>query len=268
MLRSLFTGISGLRAHQQMLDVTANNIANVNTVGYKANETTFEETLSQTLGGAGTATATAGGTNPTQIGLGVKLAATTGNFGQGSTQNTGATTDVMINGDGFFVIKNAGVTEYTRAGAFHRDAIGHLVTPDGSIVQDAAGANLDLSALLVAGAYKDWNIAANGDVNAVDAAGATTTLATIGLATFANPAGLARVGDTAFVASASSGAAAVSAPGAVGVGTLSAGALEMSNVDLSTELTNLMISERGFQANSRVISTSDEVLQTLVNLKN
>ncbi|HZC53629.1 MAG TPA: flagellar hook-basal body complex protein [Mycobacterium sp.] len=268
MLRSLFTGISGLRAHQQMLDVTANNIANVNTVGYKSGATSFEETLSQTLGGASAATATAGGTNPIQVGLGVKLAATSANLTEGSAQTTGNKTDLMINGDGYFVIKNAGTTEYTRAGAFHLDAVGHLVTPDGSILQDVTGADVDLSALQVPGAYKDWSIGPNGDVNAVNAAGVTTTLATIGLATFANPAGLTRVGDTAFVASASSGVATVVAPATVGIGNLSTGLLEMSNVDLSTELTNLMISERGFQANSRVISTSDEVLQTLVNLKN
>ena len=268
MLRSLFTGISGLRAHQQMLDVTASNIANVNTVGYKSSTTTFEETLSQTMAGAGAASALSGGTNPIQIGLGVKLAAATTNFGEGSAQTTGGPTDLMINGDGFFVVKNGGTTEYTRAGAFHLDQAGHLVTPNGSILQDSAAANLNLAGLLVAGAYKSYTIAANGDVNAVDAAGVTTTLGTVGLATFPNPAGLFRVGDTSYVASASSGAVSVGTPATVGFGNLTPGALEMSNVDLSTELTNLMISERGFQANSRVISTSDEVLQTLVNLKN
>ena len=139
MLRSLFTGISGLRAHQQMLDVTASNIANVNTVGYKSSTTTFEETLSQTMAGAGAASALSGGTNPIQIGLGVKLAAATTNFGEGSAQTTGGPTDLMINGDGFFVVKNGGTTEYTRAGAFHLDQAGHLVTPNGSILQNTAG---------------------------------------------------------------------------------------------------------------------------------
>src|SRR3974390_3015976 len=118
MLRSLFTGISGLSAHQQMLDVTSNNIANINTVGFKASSTVFEDTLSQTLSGAGAATANSGGTNATQIGLGVKLGATDLNFNEGAAQATGVASNMMINGDGFFVVNNNGQTMYTRAGAF------------------------------------------------------------------------------------------------------------------------------------------------------
>ncbi len=267
MLRSLFSAISGLGAHQQMLDVTAANIANVNTTGYKSNSTTFEETLSQNLAGAGVPTATQGGTTPEQIGLGVQLAGTNTNMGQGSSQATGVSTDLLINGDGFFVVANKGTIEYTRAGAFSLDSAGHLVQPDGSIAQSAAGGNLDLSALTT-GTYVSWSIANNGDVNAVDSAGVTTKLGTLPLATFTNPQGLSRVGDTMYQATANSGAAQLGAPGTGDRGNLSAGYLEMSNVDLSTELTNLIIAERGFQANSRVVTTSDEVLQTLVNMKN
>jgi flagellar hook protein FlgE len=267
MLRSLFSAISGLGAHQQMLDVTAANIANVNTTGYKSNSTTFEETLSQNLAGAGGTTGLNGGTNPEQVGLGVQLAGTTTNMTQGSSQATGNSTDLLINGDGFFVVANKGSIDYTRAGAFSLDVAGHLVEPDGSIAQSAAGGNLDLSALTT-GTYVSWSIANNGDVNAVDSAGVTTTLGTIGTATFVNPMGLSRVGDTMYQATANSGPAVAGAPGTGGRGTLSAGYLEMSNVDLSRELTNLIIAERGFQANSRVVTTSDEILQTLVNMKN
>jgi flagellar hook protein FlgE len=265
MLRSLFTGISGLRAHQQMLDVTANNIANVNTTGYKTTETTFESTLSQTLQGAGAATPTQGGTNATQIGLGVQLAATESNFSQGSSESTGRASDLMINGDGFFVVSNNGQQQYTRAGSFSLDSAGHLVEPDGSILQSAAGGNLDVSTLSN-GTYVSWNISSNGDVNGIDAAGATTVVGTLALATFANPGGLNRAGDTDFTTSANSGAAQIGAPSTGGLGSISAGYLEMSNVDLSSELTNLIIAERGFQANSRVITTSDEVLQTLTQM--
>jgi flagellar hook protein FlgE len=265
MLRSLFSGISGLRAHQQMLDVTSNNIANVNTTGYKANETTFEDTLSQTLTGAGAPTATQGGTNATQIGLGVQLAGTSTNFTQGSDQATGRQGDLLINGDGFFVVSNNGQQEYTRAGSFSLDQNGHLVAPDGAIVQSAAGGDLDLSALS-AGTYVSWSVASDGTVNAVDAVGASTTLGTIAVATFTNPGGLQRVGDTDFQASGNSGLPQIGAPNSGGRGSITAGYLEMSNVDLSTELTNLIIAERGFQANSRVITTSDEVLQTLVQM--
>ncbi|MDQ1732221.1 MAG: flagellar hook protein FlgE [Pseudonocardiales bacterium] len=265
MLRSLFTGISGLRAHQQMLDVTSNNIANVNTTGYKSSSTVFEDTLSQTIAGAG-APAAQGGTNPMQVGLGVQLAATETNFAQGSSQYTGRTSDLMINGDGFFQVKNQGQLNYTRAGSFQLDAIGHLVAPDGSILQSAAGGDLDLSALN-SGTYVSWNISSGGVVNGVDSAGATTALGTLATATFANPGGLAKVGDSQYQATANSGAAQVGAASTGGRGSLTPGYLEMSNVDLAGELTNLIISERGFQANSRVITTSDEVLQTLVNLK-
>lgn len=267
MLRSLFTGISGLRAHQQMLDVTSNNIANVNTVGFKSSSTVFEDTLSQTISGAGAPTGTTGGTNPTQIGLGVQLAGTSTSFAQGANQYTGRSSDLLINGDGFFVLNNGGQQTYTRAGSFNLDSGGHLVAPDGSIVQSAAGGDLDLSALN-SGAYVSWSISSLGVVNGVDSAGVTTALGTLATATFANPGGLSKVGDTQYVTTANSGVPVIGAPGAGGRGSLTAGYLEMSNVDLASELTNLIISERGFQANSRVITTSDEILQSLISLKN
>ncbi len=267
MLRSLFTGIAGLGAHQKMLDVTANNIANVNTTGFKGSTTVFEDTLSQTLQGGGSPTATNGGTNPMQVGLGVKLAATTLNLTQGSSQATGVTSNMLINGDGFFMVNKNGQQLFTRAGAFTLDANGNLVTPDGAMAEDPTGAVLNLSAL-TSGAYVSWSIDANGNINAVNAAGVTTTLGQVGLATFANPNGLQTAGDTMFVASPDSGAPQIGAPNTGSRGSISSGYVEMSNVDLSAELTNLIISERGFQANSKVITTSDEVLQTLVNLKN
>ncbi|HEX8095934.1 flagellar hook-basal body complex protein [Jatrophihabitans sp.] len=267
MLRSLFTGISGLRAHQQMLDVTSNNIANVNTAGYKSSSTVFEDTLSQTISGAGAPAGVNGGTNPTQVGLGVQLAGTSINFSQGSNQYTGRTSDLLINGDGFFVLNNGGQQTFSRAGSFSLDSAGHLVAPDGAIVQSATGGDLDLSALS-SGTYKSWSVTTSGVVNGVDATGATTALGTIAMATFANPGGLMKSGDSQYQASANSGAAQIGAPNTGGRGSLTPGYLEMSNVDLAAELTNLIISERGFQANSRVITTSDEVLQSLISLKN
>jgi flagellar hook protein FlgE len=276
MLRSLFTGISGLRAHQQMLDVASNNIANVNTTGYKSSSTVFEDTLSQTISGAGAPTAAGGGTNPSQIGLGVQLAGTQLNLSQGSSQYTGRTSDLLINGDGFFVVSKNGQQDFTRAGSFSLDSLGHLNAPDGSMMQGFNGATapapgatpttLDLSALS-AGAYVSWSISPQGAVNGVDSAGVTTTLGYVAMATFPNPQGLTKVGDTQFQASTNSGAATIGVPAAGGRGTLTPGYLEMSNVDLAGELTNLIISERGFQANSRVITASDQILQDLVNMK-
>src|SRR3712207_5333391 len=135
MLRSLFSGISGLRAHQQMMDVTGNNIANVNTTGFKTSQTTFQDTLSQMVRASGAPQGQAGGTNPAQIGLGVKLGSISTNFGQGAAQTTGKSTDLMIQGDGFFVVRSGGEQLYTRAGAFDWDSNGSLVTTNGNVVQ-------------------------------------------------------------------------------------------------------------------------------------
>jgi flagellar hook protein FlgE len=276
MLRSLFTGISGLGAHQKMLDVTANNIANVNTTGFKSSSTVFEDTLSQTLTGAGGPAGTGiGGTNATQVGLGVKLAGTQLNFTQGANQSTGVTSNMLINGDGFFMIDKGGQQLFTRAGNFTLDSSGNLVTPDGSValgwsstatVPTDPPADVNLAALN-SGTYVSWSIDPSGSINAVDATGATTKLAQLALATFTNPNGLQKVGDSAYAASANSGTAAIGTAKTGSRGSITSGAVEMSNVDLSQELTNLIISERGFQANSKVITTSDEILQTLVNLK-
>ncbi len=135
MLRSLYSGISGLRSHQTMLDVTGNNIANVNTTGFKASSVQFQDTLSQMTQGAGGPQAQAGGTNPAQVGLGVQVAGISTNFTQGSSQATGKATDMMISGDGFFVTSKGGEQLYTRAGAFELDSTGRLVSPDGAILQ-------------------------------------------------------------------------------------------------------------------------------------
>src|SRR3954452_19178902 len=135
MLRSLFSAISGLQAHQTKMDVVGNNIANVNTVGFKSSTTVFEDTLSQLLRNGSAPTAESAGTNPAQVGLGVKVAGISTNFGQGSTQNTGRSTDFMISGDGFFMTKTGNEQLYTRAGSFDYDGVGNLVTPDGAKLQ-------------------------------------------------------------------------------------------------------------------------------------
>lgn len=266
MQRSLFAGISGLNAHQLMIDVAANNIANVNTAGYKASSTVFEDTLSQTLAGAGQASAPVGGTNPVQIGMGVKLAATNVDFTQGAPEATGVPSNLMINGDGFFILQKAGVQMFTRCGEFSRDSAGHLATADGALVCDDTGAPVDVSALQT-GTYASYSIDQNGIVNGIDNSGVSTQIAQIGLATFPNPNGLERVGHNDYILSASTGVPSIGTPLTSGRGSLSSGYLEGSNVDLAKELTSLIVAERGFQANSKSITTSDEVLQTLVNLK-
>jgi flagellar hook protein FlgE len=135
MLRSMFSAISGLRAHQTKMDVTGNNIANVNTVGFKSSQTVFQDTLSQVIRAGGAPAQDRGGNNPAQVGLGTKVAAITTNWTQGATQSTGRSTDFMIEGDGFFVTRSGTDTLFTRAGSFDFDGSGKLVTPDGAILR-------------------------------------------------------------------------------------------------------------------------------------
>jgi flagellar hook protein FlgE len=285
MLRSLFSAISGLRANQTMLDVTGNNIANANTVGFKSSNIVFQDTLSQMLTGAGAPTPAAGatpargGTNPIQVGLGVQVGAVTTSFNQGSAQVTGRATNLMISGDGFFTIKRGGEDLYTRAGAFNFDSSGNLVTPDGDIVQGyqfdatgnkaAAATAINIPDLTSTGtpAMTSYSIGADGVITGVYDNGTKKPLFQVALTNFANPEGLEKVGDTAFRESTNSGVAQNGVPGSGRLGSLASGQLEMSNVDLAQEFTNLIIAQRGFQATSRVITTSDQVLEELVNIK-
>lgn len=286
MLRSLFAGISGLRVNQTMLDVTGNNIANANTTGYKASTTVFADTLSQMLTGAAAPNPNRGGTNPIQIGLGVQLAATTGNFTQGASQMTNRPTDLMIEGDGFFVVKKGTEDLYTRAGAFTWDNDATLVTPSGNRVQgygfDENGnvdktqlvdVTLDFSQLTLnppvpAGAeLVSYNFGADGILRGMFSDNVQRDMVQLAIADFNNVQGLEKIGETSFRASANSGVPQLDVAAEGSRGVITAGAVEMSNVDLAEEFTNLILAQRGFQASSRVITTSDHVLEELVNIK-
>lgn len=389
MLRALYSAISGLRSHQTMLDVTGNNIANVNTTGFKASATQFQDTLSQLTKGASGPQAESGGSNPAQIGLGVQVAAISTNFSQGSAQATGRSTDMMISGNGFFVVQSGGEQLYTRAGSFSFDAGGRLVTPDGALVQgwtavngvaastgggigdivlpqnavapaakttsatmtgnlpsDAAvgdmvtrdvdvydsqgntstlsmkftrtaagwgiaatdgaatatgaltftggtlatGGSLTIGGVAVdftgvtqyaglstlamarqdgrpAGTLQSFSLAKDGTLVGSFSNGATEAIARIAIGSVVNPGGLEKAGGSTYRTSINSGDVTLGAAGSGGLGALMGGSLEMSNVDLSQEFTNLIVAQRGFQANARIITTSDEVLQELTNLK-
>lgn len=413
MLRSMFSGVSGLRSHQTMMDVIGNNIANVNTMGYKTSTALFQDLLSQVLNGAGVATADAGGTNPAQVGLGVKVAGISTTFTQGASQLTGRATDLAIQGDGFFVVRRQGQDLFTRAGSLSFDSMGRLTTPDGGILQgwpadsvgaintnaaigdlsmplgqtiapqvtdgvtlggnlnasdpvgtaitssievfDQQGTPITVSFTFTKAAANSWTLAGSatdpagtvlpvtmtgsplafspstgaltsgavtatiggggfpaaltvdlgtpgtpeaitqfsgpndvaalsqtgyalgnlqaftigndGIVTGVFSNGRNRPIGQIALASFSNPVGLEKVGDSLFRPTVNSGLAQVGTAGSGGRGTLSGSTLEMSNVDLAREFTNLIIAQRGFQANSRVITASDELLQDLVNLK-
>ena len=405
MLRALSTGVTGLRANQEALDVIGNNIANINTTGFKSSRTAFADLLSQTLAGEQAPTASTGGRDAMQIGMGVNLAAVRTIFTQGTIQGTDNGTDLAIQGDGLFVVRNGNDTLYTRSGAFTLDANGDLVdsvsgfhvqgatgditiAPGSTVaasattrdffggnldggaatgtvytgtfsVNDSLGAQHSLTATFTknaaagqwdwavsesdanitglagntgsvtfgatgaitggttgalsityaaaagvtspqavtldfgsatntspltgfagastasmtsqngyaAGSLQSFTIGPDGTITGNYSNGRTQTIDQLQLATFANPAGLIREGQNLYRASQNSGPAQVGDPGTGGRGTLIGGALEGSNVDLAREFTELITHQRGFEASARVIRAGDEILQTVVNIK-
>jgi len=416
MLRSMYSGISGMKNFQTKLDVIGNNIANVNTFGFKKGRVTFKDTMNQTISGASAAQDNRGGKNPLQVGLGSTLATIDTVHTQSSLQTTGRSLDLAISGDGYFIVKQGEAQFYTRAGNFYLDDNGTLVNGDGYKVQafkvDGTGkstgqfgdvavnvnailpaivtskinfssnlaknatpnstftqqievvdntgtanrvdvhfakvgddtwnvyvnkpatvadgsfdptptavlrfaANGDLDRVLqanVAGTYvevdpnttnivigsktisnvnldfskltqvdgttsalvnpggntegtlESFNIGSSGEINGVYSNGLVTTLGQLALAKFSNSSGLTKAGGNLFQESINSGTANINVAGE-GRGSIAAGTLEMSNVDLSEEFTEMISAQRGFQANTRIITTSDEILQELVNLK-
>ncbi|EAX48660.1 protein of unknown function DUF1078 domain protein [Thermosinus carboxydivorans Nor1] len=419
MMRSLFAGVSGLRNHQTRMDVIGNNIANVNTIGFKASRVNFQDILSQTMQGASSGIGNQGGTNPIQIGLGVSIASIDTIFTDGSFQPTGKQTDLSIQGKGFFVLSpDGGKTEvFTRAGNFDFDRLGNFIVPGtgykvvgwkadsngnidtdpskrttidipvgtqmpaqatkaitfannlsadaangttvkvsydiydnlgkrytlpvvftktgdttwdytisntseytvatlpatsvtGRLTFDAATGKLssttpptvttiDISYTTPAqkvsgiqlkfdqvtqyggdttlqivdqdgyppGSLEGVTIDPNGVIVGRFSNGKTRNLAQVALATFNNPAGLTKIGDSLYAVSSNSGTPEIGVTGSGGRGKLNPGTLEMSNVDLAQEFSNMIITQRGFQANSKIISVTDEMLQELANLK-
>jgi flagellar hook protein FlgE len=291
MMRGMYAAISGLKAHQTMLDVTANNLANVDTIGYKGQRTTFVDELSQVIRGASGATNISGGTNPVEVGLGVQLGSIDNMMGEGSAESTGNPLDIALQSTGFFRVglgapPTVPTTEqYTRAGNFTTNTLGYLTTQSGmyvigrNAVASGTAPNLTYapgttdSYINIPPGSTDIAVGQDGSVTYVDQ---TPTSATyqqrvttgyISLATFPNSAGLERTGGSLWMATANSGAPTKGTPNTPGFGSAVSGELEMSNVDLATEFTNMIEAQRGFQANSRVITTADEMLQTLVNMK-
>ncbi|KYO64582.1 flagellar hook protein FlgE [Thermovenabulum gondwanense] len=404
MMRSMFAGVTGLRNHQIKMDVIGNNIANVNTVGYKKSRVTFQEALAQTMRGASAPQNARGGTNPLQVGLGMAIGAIETIHSPSSLETTGNMTDLAIEGDGFFVVTDGQERYYTRAGNFGFDEEGNFVntstgykvmgwqnaqskTPQnistinikkGMMMQAKATSKISFSKNLNAADPENtsyvipfkvydslgnlhnltitftktntpntWDFAINVDPNnninvpnntgqlqfnengilnsnnsyqleitgisgvseitldfssvtqyarettvdlsyqdgyaagtllgiAIDSSGTITgifdnginqELAQIALCNFDNPSGLMKAGKNMFRESANSGVPQIGLPGTGGRGSISPGSLEMSNVDLAEEFTQMIITQRGFQANSRIITASDEMLQDLVNLK-
>jgi flagellar hook protein FlgE len=288
MMRAMYSAISGLHNHQIMLDVTANDLANVNTVGFKASRTSFRDSLAQLQRSGASATTGSAGAKSAQIGLGVQLGSIDNVMTNGAFQSTGSPYDVAIQGTGWFRVSDsapdpttgdfpAGANfEYTRAGNFTLNDQGELITQDGwRVVGRACDATTgaltapaqDIRIQVPAGAT-DVAVSPNGAVTYTPSGGGVRQYAAyLSLATFPNEAGLDRAAANRWQGTASSGAAQADTPGNVGLGQTVGGELEMSNVDLASEFTNMITAQRGFEASSRVLSTSDEMLQDLVNLK-
>ena len=254
MIPALYSASSGMQAQQLNLDTIANNLANVNTTGFKKTRVDFQELLYQTFRAPGLQ-GTQGTIIPTgiQVGLGARPVATQRIFSQGDFQSTGNPLDVVIEGDGFFQIQRAdGTTAYSRAGAFKKDGTGRLVTSDGGVLTPN---------IIVPADAKNVTIGSDGTVSVALANGTTgTTLGTIQIANFVNPAGLLSVGKNLFTPTAASGTAVVGTPGAAGFGTLAQGFLELANVKVVDEMVNMITSQRAYEANSKAIQTADEML--------
>ena len=282
MMRGMFSAISGLKNHQVMLDVTANDIANVNTIGYKSVRTTFKDPLTQLQRGASGSGGANGGTNAAQVGLGVGLGSIDNLMSGGASQATGSPLDVAIQGEGFFRVAQVTVAspstavpagtvpQYTRAGNFTTSEDGYLLTQEGYYVlgSTTAGVGGPDTLLRIPTGGTNTAIAADGSVSYIPAGGGARVVAGyLSLSTFQNAAGLERASGNRWRESANSGGPQNATPGNAGKGSTEAGVIEMSNVDLAQTFTSMITAQRGFQANSRVISTSDEMLQDLVNLK-
>ncbi|THF81261.1 flagellar basal body rod protein FlgG [Cohnella fermenti] len=273
MLRSLYSGVSGMRGFQTKLDVIGNNIANVNTTGFKASRVMFKDILSQSMSGVtAPVEGEQGGVNAKQVGLGVTVAAIDTVHTAGSAQTTNVATDLRIDGDGFFVVSPTGDAEggyLTRAGNFTLDSLGYLVNADGMYVLSTDGEAIQIDTETVTA----FSISQDGSILPVDADGNTgDAIAQIGVAKVVNPAGLEKVGGNLYRMTPNAnpeGELTISAASdeEVGTGAIISGQLEMSNVDLTNEFTEMIVAQRGFQANSRIITTSDSILEEVVNLK-
>lgn len=261
----MYAGVSGMKGMQTKLDVIGNNIANVNTTGYKKGRVTFQDMISQTVSPAQGPAGNLGGMNPSQVGLGAQLGTVDNIHTQGNNQTTNRPLDISIEGDGMFAVQEGTETFYTRAGNFYLDQAGDIVTGSGQYLLDTAGDTINIPANA-----ESFSVQTNGQVQVVLPAGASS-VGTIGIAQFSNPAGLEKVGSNMYRhtdnADADNGNDLLGAPSTNGRGSLVSGSLEMSNVDLSEEFTEMITAQRGFQANTRIITTSDEILQELVNLK-
>jgi flagellar basal-body rod protein FlgG len=260
MLRALYSAATGMHAQQLNIDTISNNLANVNTTGFKKSRADFQDIFYQTIKPAG-ASATASTDFPTgiQIGNGSKAAAVQKIFTQGDYASTGNQLDVAIDGDGFFQVSMAdGTTTYTRAGSFKTDSQGRIVTSNGDPLTPTITIPSDTTDIVI-GDDGTVSVRQGGSTDA-------TQIGNIQLAKFINPAGLSAIGRNLFRETTSSGTAQTGTPGDSGFGIVSQGFLELSNVSLVEELIGLIIGQRAYEINSKAVQSADEMLNVAINL--
>jgi len=261
MMKSLYTAATGMEAQQTRIAVISNNLANMTTSGFKQSRTVFQDLLYETITEPGAETANGvAQPSPFQIGTGVKVVSTPSVFTQGVLEQTGRDLDIAIEGDGFFEVElPSGETGYTRAGAMAVRQDGALVTQNGFAVQPAVG-NL-------AGAT-GLSIGVDGTISGIPQGGTEiTNLGQIQIATFANPSGLKSVGRNLYTPSEASGDAQLGNPGENSAGTLRQGFVEGSNVNVAEELINMVMAQRAFELNSKVIRTSDDIMAAMNQMR-
>jgi len=261
MMKSLNTSAAGMEAMQHKLDTISNNLANINTIGFKKSRTNIQDLAYQTLRYAGTGTSTLTEL-PTgfQIGTGSKVVGTQRDFRTGSAIITSNPLDLMIEGNGFFqILRPDGSIGYTRDGSFMRDSSGRIVTADGyplvpeiSIPPEAVGVGIGSDGIV--------SVQVSGQM-------VTTIIGQIQITDFVNPGGLSAVGQNIYVASSAAGNPITSIPGQNGLGSISQFQLEAANVNMVTEMVEMIKVQRGYELNSKVIQVSDQMLQTTAGLK-
>lgn len=264
MIRLMYSGMSGMRNHQVRLDIIGNNISNENTTAYKSARADFKDTLYQTIGASGSAKGAC------QVGTGVGIAGVTNNFEQGPIQPTGRKLDLAVNGAGFFgVLDASGKLKFTRDGSFFFDKDGYLLTASGLNVVGPDEVEIRVEDLY---ARERAEISETGEIFMAEFDPATgdteyTTLGQIGLFNFQNVPGLTKAGDNLFLENNNTGERISNAEGHEGFGAIYSGCLEGANLDIIEELSNLIATQRGYQANARAFVTADEVLQEIIQLK-
>jgi len=296
LIGTLTSGVSALQGFTKGLEVIGNNIANVNTVGYKGSVANFQESFSNTLRSSAPSTSTSSNLSAIQVGTGVRLSSINGNMNQGALSTTGVSTDMGISGTGFFVVKNpVDSSEYaTRAGDFRMDDTGHLVTSNGYQVQGLTGGTsttvlgvTTVTAPSVVGSVvlgtpptgtklQSFSFDKQGNLVEFYSDGSSAATNKLQLQNFKDPSGLQRVGDNLFANFSAAGPVSgsnallntgVNNPGTNGLGSIQSGTLEQSKVDLTEQFANMITLQRSFQASSRIVTVSDSILEEVVNLK-